>query len=89
MQAYLKKIKNLGMQRVHPEILLKGKKGETLKKLLHYYCKSIFDLFEKLNSYSTARARDLKDNKNNESFIKNFRRIFSRFWEVLCPKKGL
>ena len=86
---FKKKSKIWGMQRVHPEILLKGKKGETLKKkLLHYYCKSIFDLFEKLNSYSTARAKDLKDNKNNESFIKNFRRIFSRFWKCYVLRKG-
>ena len=77
------------MQRVHPEISLKGKKGKTLeKKILHYYCKSVFDLFEKLNSYSSARAKDLRDFKNNESLIKNLRRIFSRFWKCYIIRKG-
>ena len=86
---FKKNSKIWGMQRVHPEILLKGKKGKTLKKqILHFYCKSVFDLFEKLNSYSTAKAKDLRDNKNNESFIRNFRRIFSRFWKCYVLRKG-
>ena len=59
------------MQRVHPEITSNGKKGQTLKKkILHFYCKSVFDLFfQKLNSYSTAKAKDLKDHNNNESHL--------------------
>ena len=86
---FKKNCKIWGMQRVHPEILLKGKRGKTLeKKILHFYCKSVFDLFEKLNSYSTARAKDFRDNKNNESFIRNFRRIFSRFWKCYFLRKG-
>ena len=86
---FRKKSKIWGMQRVHPKIFLKGKRGEKLKKkLIHFYCKSIYDLFEKLNSYSTARAKDLQDNHNDESFIRNFRRIFSRFWKCYILRKG-
>ena len=86
---FRKKSKIWGMQRVHPKIFLKGKRGKKLeKKLIHFYCKSIYDLFEKLNSYSTARAKDLHDNVNDESFIRNFRRIFSRFWKCYILRKG-
>ena len=86
---FRKKSKTWGMQRVHPKIFLKGKRGEKLeKKLIHFYCKSIYDLFEKLNSYSTAKAKDLQDNDNDESFIRNFRRIFSRFWKCYILRKG-
>ena len=86
---FRKKSKIWGMQRVHPKIFLKGKRGKKLeKKLIHFYCKSIYDLFEKLNSYSTARAKDLQDNHNDESFIRNFRRIFSRFWKCYILRKG-
>lgn len=86
---FRKKSKIWGMQRVHPKIFLKGKRGKKLeKKLIHFYCKSIYDLFEKLNSYSTARAKDLQDNDNDESFIRNFRRIFSRFWKCYILRKG-
>ena len=78
-----------GLQRVHPKILLTGKKGEILKnKISHFYCKSIFDLFEKLDSYSTARALDLKNNKIDEGLFKNIRRIFSRFWKCFIIRKG-
>ena len=77
------------MQRVHPEISFEWNKGQTLKKkILHFYCKSVFDLFSKLNSYSTANKKDLKDHNNNESFIRNFRRIFSRFWKCYFLRKG-
>ena len=86
---FRKKSKIWGMQRVHPKIFLKGKRGKKLeKKIIHFYCKSIYDLFEKLNSYSTARAKDLQDNVNDESFIRNFRRIFSRFWKCYILRKG-
>ena len=86
---FRKKSKIWGMQRVHPKIFLKGKRGKKLeKKLIHFYCKSIYDLFEKLNSYSTAKAKDLQDNDNDESFIRNFRRIFSRFWKCYILRKG-
>ena len=86
---FRKKSKIWGMQRVHPKIFLKFKRLKKLeKKIIHFYCKSIYDLFEKLNSYSTARAKDLQDNVNDESFIRNFRRIFSRFWKCYILRKG-
>ena len=57
-QAFLKKIQDLGKQRVHPKIFLKGKQGETLMNSIeHYYCKSISDLINKLDSYSTSSKR--------------------------------
>ena len=34
------------------------------------------------------KAKDLIDNKNDESFIKNVRRIFSRFWKCYFLRKG-
>ena len=86
---FKKNSKSWGLQRVHPKILLNGKKGEILKnKVSHFYCKSVFDLFNKLDSYSTARALDLKNNKIEESLFKNIRRIFSRFWKCFITRKG-
>ncbi len=86
---FRKNKKNWGMQRVHPRINLKGIEGKTLNnKLIHFYCKSISDLFIKLDSYSSARANDLMDMKHDESFLKNVRRIFSRFWKCFFLRKG-
>ena len=76
-------------QRVHPKIKMLGNKGSRLKnKIDHYYCKSIFDLFNKLDSYSEARAKDLESNKNKETLLINIRRIFSRFWKAYFLRKG-
>ena len=86
---FKKEKKVWGMQRVHPKVSMFGKKGKTLKnKIDHYYCKSVSDLFKKLDSYSTARAKDLKDFPNNETLTKNLRRIFSRFWKSYFLRKG-
>ena len=78
-----------GNQRVHPKIKLVGKEGKKLKnKLHHFYCKSVFDLFVKLDSYSSAKALDLVNYKKSESLNKNVRRIFSRFWKCFFLRKG-
>ena len=86
---FKKNTKTWGKQRVHPKIFLKGKQGETLKNSIdHFYCKSISDLINKLNSYSTARAKDLKEEPEKENLLVNIRRIFSRFWKVYFLRKG-
>ena len=77
------------MQRVHPKIKLIGKRGENLKNhLTHFYCKNITDLINKLDSYSSARALDLKNENNKENIFTNIRRIFSRFWKCFILRKG-
>ena len=90
MQDFSEKKKKVwDRQRVHPKIKMLGNKGSRLKnKIDHYYCKSIFDLFNKLDSYSEARAKDLESNKNKETLLINIRRIFSRFWKSYCLRKG-
>ncbi len=81
--------KKWGDQRVHPVIKLEGLEGQILKnKLDHYYCKSVSDLFIKLDSYSSAKAVDLQSSKNKENLLINIRRIFSRFWKCFFLRKG-
>ena len=45
-------------------------------------------MFQKLDSYSSARAQDLYDSESNETILKNIRRIFSRFWKCFILRKG-
>ena len=45
-------------------------------------------LISKLDSYSTARAKDLKEKPDKENLLINLRRIFSRFWKVFFLRKG-
>jgi hypothetical protein len=42
----------------------------------------------KLDKYSSARALDLLEQKNTENSMKNFRRLFSRFWKCFILRKG-
>lgn len=86
---FRKKMKIWGNNRVHPNIKLLGQKGYSLRNSVdHYYCKSISDMFVKLDSYSSARAKDLVYTKKKETLIKNIRRLFSRFWKSYFLRKG-
>ncbi len=86
---FKKNKKSWGSQRVHPKIDLYGVEGKILlNKLTHFYCKNIFDLFLKLDNYSSARANDLKFSNSNESLLRNIRRVFSRFWKCYFLRKG-
>jgi len=78
-----------GKQRVHPKIKMIGINGPRLtERLDHFYCKSVSDLFIKLNSYSSARAKDMDDSVLKESLVINIRRLFSRFWKCYILRKG-
>ena len=54
----------------------------------HFYCESVFDLINKLDSYSSSRASDLNEQKKKENLIMNIKRIFSRFWKAFILRKG-
>ena len=83
-------IKIWGKQRVHPKISLSGKKGYALNNNInHFYCESVFDLINKLDSYSSSRASDLNEQKKKENLIMNIKRIFSRFWKAFILRKCL
>ncbi len=54
--------KRWGDQRVHPEITLSGSQGPTLKgRLVHYVDRNISDMIRRLDRYTTARARDMRE----------------------------
>ena len=87
-------IKHWGPQRVHPRVTFQGTKGTRLKHAMpHYVDRDLTDMFKRLNNYSTARAKDLRDdpnfiNGNSETFRKNFFRFFSRFYKCFFRRKG-
>lgn len=78
-----------GRNRVHPPLTFTGRKGPTLEnRLAHYVDRNISDMIRRLDSYSTARARDLRDSGEIGSFANNLRRIFSRFFKCYVSRKG-
>ena len=86
---FRKGYKTWGKQRVHPKLELKGTRGRDLvNPVRHNFDHSISGLIRKLDSYSSARALDLRDSGNLGTFIGNFRRIFSRFLKCYFFRRG-
>lgn len=81
--------KSWGSERVHPGLTFSGNKGGRLKNpITHYVDRNISDMIRRLDSYSTARARDLRDSGDIGSFGHNVRRIFSRFYKCYVARRG-
>ncbi|MBF0093121.1 MAG: glycosyltransferase family 2 protein [Alphaproteobacteria bacterium] len=78
-----------GRQRVHPSLTFNGRKGRMLKeRLRHDVDRNISDMIRRLDNYSTARAKDLRESGNPGSFAGNLRRLFSRFFKCYVSRKG-
>ena len=78
-----------GEQRVHPRLQWSGQKGPMLTNRLHHYVdRDISDMIRRLDNYSSARARDLRESGDIGSFPANLRRLFSRFFKCYVMRKG-
>jgi glycosyltransferase involved in cell wall biosynthesis len=78
-----------GDERVHPEVTLSGMQGPTLNaRLIHHVDRNISDMLTRLDRYTSARAKDLRESGNIESYARNVRRIFSRFWKCYVARRG-
>jgi len=86
---FRKGVKEWGKQRVHPSLTWSGSKGPMLKqRLIHYVDRDLSDMIRRLNSYSSARARDLRETGDVGSTANNVRRVFSRFLKCYVLRKG-
>lgn len=87
---FRKTAKTWGRDRVHPSLTWRGKKGPMLEnRLLHYVDKNISDMIRRLDSYSTAKARDLRDRGETwGSTASNLRRLVSRFFKCYVRRGG-
>ena len=86
---FRKGVKVWGDQRVHPRLQWSGRKGAMLTcRLDHYVDRNVSDMIRRLDSYSTARAKDLRETGEIGSFAHNLRRLFSRFFKCYVLRKG-
>jgi glycosyltransferase involved in cell wall biosynthesis len=86
---YRRGAKRWGDQSVHPDVTLSGPQGPTLNgRLIHYVDRNISDMLVRLDRYTTARAKDLRESGNVGSYRRNVRRIFSRFWKCYVARRG-
>ena len=86
---FRKGAKSWGRQRVHPALTFTGRKGPTLtSRLDHYVDRNLSDMLQRLDRYTTARARDLRESGDIGSYAANLRRIVSRFWKCYVSRRG-
>ena len=82
-------VKTWGRQRVHPRLAWAGHRGPMLRNRLdHLVDRDISDMLRRLDSYSTARARDLRAAGDPGTFRSNLRRLFSRFFKCYVMRRG-
>ncbi|MBO20929.1 MAG: glycosyl transferase [Rhodospirillaceae bacterium] len=77
-----------GEQRIHPALELKGEAGRLDVPMVHYVDRNISDMIHRLDRYTSARARDMRQTGELGSFARNVRRIFSRFWKCYVSRRG-
>ena len=54
----------------------------------HYVDRDISDMIRRLDAYSTAHARDLRESGEVGTLRANLRRLFSRFFKCYVMRKG-
>jgi glycosyltransferase involved in cell wall biosynthesis len=86
---FRKGCKRWGSGRVHPKIHLSGQQGRTLNNPIdHLVDRSISDMLRRLDSYSTARAQDLRDHGDPDSTLTYIRRFWGRIYKCYLYHHG-
>lgn len=85
---FSKGAKHWGAQRVHPAVRLTGERRWLTHRIDHYVDRDISDMIRRLDRYTTAKAQDMRDAGSTESFGRNFRRLFTRFFKCYVSRKG-
>lgn len=84
-------VKAWGSERVHPSLIWTAPngKGPALEnRLIHYVDRDIADMIKRLDSYSTARARDLAESGRLSPLVSDARRFVSRFVKCYFRRGG-
>ena len=73
----------------HSEVFTTGRYGPVLKNaIIHYIDEDLSDTIRRFDRYSQARAQQMRDDGINESFARNFLRIFTRFYKCYIRRQG-
>ncbi|MFC3227814.1 glycosyltransferase family 2 protein [Marinibaculum pumilum] len=80
--------KRWGRERVHPSLTLQGPKRWLTARMIHHVDRDISDMLRRLDSYTTARAADLRDSGDIGSFGRALRRMPTRFLKCFVGRKG-
>ncbi len=86
---FRKGAKRWGRQRVHPRLEWSGAKGPMLRgRVNHYVDRNVSDMIRRLDAYTSARAKDMRESGEIGSAVNNVRRLFSRFIKCYIGRKG-
>ena len=82
-------VKRWGRQRVHPSLEWTGTRGPMLKhRVNHYVDRNVSDMIRRLDAYTSARAKDMREDGEIGSTASNVRRLFSRFLKCYIGRQG-
>jgi len=74
---------------LHASVDLAGPQGRRLEgRIVHYVDRSISDMIQRLDRYSSLRAIDLRRSGDIGTYRANLRRIATRFWKCYVSRKG-
>ena len=86
---FRKGTKKWGMQRVHPKLTLSENRGSKLtNRIIHYVDRDLSDSLRRLDNYTTANAKDMRESGKIGTFGHNICRLFSRFYKCYIVRKG-
>lgn len=88
VRLFSKGAKVWGAQRIHPGVELTGERMWLKNRMVHLVDKDISDMIDRLDRYTTARAKDLRASGDIGSFANNIRRLSSRFLKCYFGRKG-
>ena len=80
--------KRWGTQRVHPALELGALRGRLRSPMAHTMDGGVSAMLARLDRYSTARARDLRDSGDIGTLGRNVRRLFTRFFKCYVGRQG-
>lgn len=80
--------KTWGPERAHPSLVTGPKRGSLRHGLIHLVDRDLSDMFDRMNRYTDAMARDAVDKDTVPSLFASTRRIFSRGWKAYVARKG-
>ena len=85
---FSKDAKTWGRQRIHPRIDLTGDARLLTGRIDHYVDRSIADMLDRLNRYTTLAALQAREAGKMPGLFSSTRRIFSRFYKSYVGRKG-
>ena len=87
---FRKGVKSWGMQRLHPHLTVTGSEStvDLENPVIHHIYADFSEMLQRLDRYTTLRAKDMVDNNEVTSLGNAFRKFLSRFYKVYVRRSA-